>query len=160
MTGLKSTALAVAAAAGLMLAATAPARADYVQPHITHPAFGRVRVVVPLSSADPGVWKFKLLNLLNSEKTVKHWHGTLQAHVVLYGGGVKMLLEPVDAGVKKAVDQLRADGVRFDICNNTLKGMNLDWHQLYGVKESDIVPAGFLQVGWLANHGWAVEAMN
>ena len=160
MTSFKSTVLAVAAAAGLMLAATAPARADYVQPHITHPAFGRVRVVVPVTSADPAVWKFKLLNLVNSEKTVKQWHGTLQAHVVLYGAGVKMLLQPVDDGVQKAVDELRADGVHFDICNNTLKGMNLDWHQLYGVKESDIVPAGFLQVGWLADHGWAVEAMN
>ncbi len=156
----KSTVLAVAAAVGLLLASTAPASAEYVQPHITHPAFGRVRVVVPVTSADPAVWKFKLLNLVNSEKTVKQWHGTLQAHVVLYGGGVKMLLEPVDDSVKKAVDELRADGVHFDICNNTLKGMNLDWHQLYGVKESDIVPAGFLQVGWLANHGWAVEATN
>ena len=160
MRSFKSTVLAVAAAAGLMLAATAPARADYVQPHITHPAFGRVRVVVPVTSADPAVWKFKLLNLVNSEKTVKQWHGTLQAHVVLYGGGVKMLLRPVDDDVKQAVDQLRADGVRFDICNNTLKGMNLDWHELYGVQERDIVPAGFLQVGWLADHGWAVEAMN
>jgi intracellular sulfur oxidation DsrE/DsrF family protein len=160
MRSFKSTVLAVAAAAGLMLAATAPARADYVQPHITHPAFGRVRVVVPVTSADPAVWKFKLLNLVNSEKTAKQWHGTLQAHVVLYGGGVKMLLRPVDDDVKQAVDQLRADGVRFDICNNTLKGMNLDWHELYGVQERDIVPAGFLQVGWLADHGWAVEAMN
>lgn len=160
MHSFKSTVLAVAAAAGLMLAATAPARADYVQPHITHPAFGRVRVVVPVTSADPAVWKFKLLNLVNSEKTVKQWHGTLQAHVVLYGAGVKMLLQPVDDDVKNAVDRLRADGVRFDICNNTLKGMNLDWHQLYGVQEHDIVPAGFLQVGWLADHGWAVEAMN
>jgi intracellular sulfur oxidation DsrE/DsrF family protein len=160
MNPFKSTVLAIAAATGLMLVANAPARADYVQPHITHPAFGRVRVVVPVTSADPAVWKFKLLNLVNSEKTVKQWHGTLQAHVVLYGAGVKMLLEPVDDSVKKAVDELRADGVHFDICNNTLKGMNLDWHQLYGVKESDIVPAGFLQVGWLADHGWAVEAMN
>lgn len=160
MNPFKSTVLAIAAAAGLMLAATAPARADYVQQHITHPAFGCVRVVVPVTSADPAVWKFKLLNLVNSEKTVKQWHGTLQAHVVLYGAGVKMLLEPVDDSVKQAVDELRADGVHFDICNNTLKGMSLDWHQLYGVKESDIVPAGFLQVGWLADHGWAVEAMN
>ncbi len=160
MPPLKSTVLAVAAAAGWMLAAAAPARADYVQPHITHPAFGRVRVVVPLTSASPAVWEFKLRNLLNGEKSAKQWHGTLQAHVVLYGGGVKMLLEPVDSSVKAAIDQLRADGVHFDICNNTLEGMNLDWHRLYGVQETDIVPSGFLQVGWLADHGWAVEAMN
>ncbi len=160
MPSFKSITLAIAASAGLLFGATAPARADYVQPHISHPAFGRVRVVVPVTSADPAVWAFKLKNLLNSENTIKQWHGTLQAHVVLYGAGVKMLLQPMNDDVKSAVDALRADGVHFDICNNTLKGMNLDWHQLDGVKESDIVPAGFLQVGWLANHGWAVEAMN
>lgn len=58
------------------------------------------------------------------------------------------------------MDELRGAGVKFAVCNNTLKGMDLDWHTLDGVKEQDIVPAGFLEVGWLANHGWAVDAMN
>ena len=159
MIKLKVFILATAAGAGLAFAAIAPARAAYVQPKITHAAFGTVKVVVPVTSADPAVWGFKLKNLANSVATIQQWHGKLQAHVVLYGAGVKMLLNPDDA-VKASVDKLRAAGVRFDICNNTLKGMDLDWHDLYGVKEPDIVPAGFLQVGWLANHGWAVEAMN
>ena len=59
-----------------------------------------------------------------------------------------------------SLDQLRTAGVKFEICNNTLKGMDIDWHGLYEVHESDIVSAGFLEVGWLANQGWAVEAMN
>jgi intracellular sulfur oxidation DsrE/DsrF family protein len=78
---------------------------------------------------------------------------------VLYGAGLKMLVDP-DPALKTAIDQLRGDGVRFAVCNNTLEGMNLDWHTLYHVQEKDIVPSGFLEVGWLADHGWAVDAMN
>ena len=42
----------------------------------------------------------------------------------------------------------------------TLKGMNVDWHDLYGVQETDVVPSGFLEVGWLGNNGWAVDPGN
>lgn len=69
-----------------------------------------MRVVVPVTSADPAVWAFKLQNLVNSEQTIQQWHGTLQPHVVLYGSGVKMLMQPMSDDVKSAVDALRADG--------------------------------------------------
>jgi intracellular sulfur oxidation DsrE/DsrF family protein len=141
------------------LAAAAPARAGYVEPQLSHPAYGQVRVVVPITSADPGVGSFKLHNLLNGEQAVKQWHGTLEARVVLYGQGVKLLQQP-GAQLKEAIDQLRAAGVQFEVCNNTLKGMDLDWHDLYGVKEGDVVPSGFLEVAWLGNQGWAVGSMN
>jgi len=137
-----------------------PAYADYVQPNIKHADYGTVKMVVPVTSPDPAVWAFKLRNLSNSFAGAKAWHGELKAKVVLYGAGVKMLMEPMDASLKATIDELRSEGVTFAICNNTLKGMNLDWHTLYNAKESDIVPAGFLEVGWLANHGWAVNAMN
>lgn len=151
----------VAAALAIGTTALGPtAHADYVQPHITHAPFGRVRMVVPITSADPAVWGFKLHNLQNSEVGIPQWKGRLEARVVLYGPGVKLLERPMDDKLKAAVDTLRREGVRFDICNNTLKAMQLDWHTLYGVKESDIVPSGFLEVAWLANHGWAIDPMN
>lgn len=149
--------------AALALGATLPApaaRADYVQPHITHAPFGTVKLVVPITSSDPAVWGFKLHNLQNSEAGVEQWKGRLEARVVLYGPGVQLLERPMDAPLKAEVDALRGKGVRFDICNNTLEAMKLDWHTLYGVKETDIVPSGFLEVAWLADHGWAVDAMN
>lgn len=154
-------ALATAAAGAVLFAALpAPTQAEYVQPIIHHAPMGTVKIVVPVTSADPGVWAFKLRNIANSEKGAKAWKGSLQARVVLYGPGLKLLEQPMDPALQATVDQLRAEGVRFDICNNTLKGMNLDWHTLYGVKESDIVPSGFLEVGYLAKHGWAVDPMN
>jgi intracellular sulfur oxidation DsrE/DsrF family protein len=147
------------AAAALSLAAAGAAGAGYVDPHVTHAAYGHVRVVVPVTSADPGVWSFKLHNLLNGEQAARQWKGALEARVVLYGQGVKLLQQPTGP-LKEAIDQLRAAGVQFEICNNTLKGMDLDWHELYGVKEADVVPSGFQEVAWLANQGWAVGAMN
>ncbi len=138
----------------------AVAQAEYVQPIIHHAPMGTVKIVVPVTSADPGVWAFKLRNIANSEKGAKAWKGKLQARVVLYGPGLRLLEQPMDPALQATVDQLRSEGVKFDVCNNTLKGMNLDWHSLYGVKESDIVPSGFLEVGYLGEHGWVVDPMN
>lgn len=148
------------AVCALALGFSPVALADYVKPTIHHAPFGTVRMVVPITSSDPAVWAFKLRNIANSEKGIKAWKGKLQARVVLYGPGLKLLEQPMDPDLQSAVDQLRRAGVRFAICNNTLKGMNLDWHTLYGVRESDIVPSGFLEVAWLADHGWAVDPMN
>lgn len=147
----------------IMLAALAVgptiATAEYVQPQIEHKPYGSVKMVVPLTSADPKTWTFKLHNISNSIEAVQEHKGTLDIRVELYGPGIKLLINP-DQKIQTAVDQLRSEGVQFEVCNNTLKGMNVDWHQLYGVKEKDIVPAGFLEVGWLGNHGWSVNPMN
>lgn len=159
---LHKTRITLMAAAGAAMFAALPvaALAAYVQPIIHHAPMGTVKIVVPVTSADPAVWAFKLRNVANSEKGARQWKGRLDARVVLYGPGLKLLEQPMEPALQATVDQLRAEGVRFDICNNTLKGMNLDWHSLYGVKESDIVPSGFLEVGYLGEHGWAVDPMN
>lgn len=159
---LHKTRITLMAAAGAAMFAALPvaAQAAYVQPIIHHAPMGTVKIVVPVTSADPAVWAFKLRNVANSEKGARQWKGRLDARVVLYGPGLKLLEQPMEPALQATVDQLRAEGVRFDICNNTLKGMNLDWHSLYGVKESDIVPSGFLEVGYLGEHGWAVDPMN
>ena len=139
--------------------AALPVHAAYVQPKIQHENYGTVRVVVPVTSADAKVWAFKLHNIANGIDGAKAAGGEMLAEVVLYGPGLKMLVQP-DTALTATIDELRQAGVRFKICNNTLKGMDLDWHELYKVQESDIVPSGFLEVGWRANQGWAVDAMN
>ena len=134
--------------------------AEYVTPNIHHEPFGEVKVVVPLTSTDQAVWIARLHNISNGMKATSGSGGSLLAKVVLFSGGVKMLLQPVDPKLKEAIDEARAAGVRFNVCNFSLKGMNQDWHELYGVQEADIVPSGFGEVAWLGNHGWAIVSLN
>lgn len=136
------------------------AQAAYVEAHMTHAPYGTVKVVIPVTSIDPQVWGMKLHNLANAEAAAKAGGGTLDARVVLYARGVEMLSQPMSERLRKAIDGLRKAGVKFIVCNNSLQTLQMDWHALYGVTEADIVPSGFLEIGWLANHGYAVEAMN
>lgn len=137
-----------------------PARAEYVEANIQHAPYGEVKVVVPITSDDPSVWLFRLRNVGNGIKATSGLGGSMQAKIVLYGAGVRMLTQPVDPKLKETIDAARAAGAQFNVCNVTLKGMKLDWHTLYGLQEGDIVPSGFAEVGWLATHGWAVDPAN
>jgi hypothetical protein len=147
-------------AASLALTFSASARADYVAPDIHHDQYGEVKVVVPITSGDASMWMFRLHNVANGMTVASASGGEMRAKVVLYGSGVKLLSEPMDPKLKEIVDAARAAGVQFNVCNFSLKGMNQDWRGLYGVQESDIVPSGFAEVGWLASHGWAVDPAN
>ncbi len=152
--------LAVLAAAAITLAASGPALAEYVAPNMHHAPYGEVKVVVPITSDSASTWMFRLRNVGNGLQVASGGGGSMQAKVVLYGPGVKMLTQPVDPKLKEVIDTARAAGVQINICNFTLKGMDLDWHTLYGVAEADVVPSGFAEVGWLASHGWAVDPAN
>jgi intracellular sulfur oxidation DsrE/DsrF family protein len=146
-------------AAALAITFASAAHADYVTPNITHDQFGDLKVVVPITSAESPMWNFRLHNIANGVTVTSASGGTLHAKVVLYGGGVKLLVNP-DAKTKEAIDAARAAGVQFNVCNFSLKGMDMDWHDLYGVKETDIVPSGFAEVTFLASHGWVVNPAN
>ena len=148
------------AAAALALTCTAPVLADYVKPDIHHAPYEEFKVVVPITSAEFSVWKFRLHNVINGARVATESGGVMHAKVVLYGGAVKMLTKPMEPELGSLLADARAAGVQILVCNFTLKGMNQDWHELGGVAESDIVPSGFAEVGWLASHGWAVDSAN
>jgi intracellular sulfur oxidation DsrE/DsrF family protein len=147
-------------AASFAFAVAGTAHADYVAPDMHHAPYGEFKVVVPITSADSSMWLFRLRNVGNGIRVPSALGGSVQEKVVLYGSGIKLLSQPVDPKLKEAIDAARAAGVQFNVCNESLKGMNLDWHELYGVKEGDVVPSGFAEVGWLASHGWAVDPAN
>ena len=147
------------AATSIAFALSGSAHAEYVAPDMHHAPYGEVKVVVPITSDDASVWLFRLRNVGNGLQVTKAGGGSMRAKVVLYGAGVKMLSQP-DAKLKEALDAARSAGVQINVCNFTLKGMNLDWHSLYGLQEADVVPSGFAEVGWLASHGWAVDPAN
>ncbi|MBV1702749.1 MAG: DsrE family protein [Hyphomicrobiales bacterium] len=145
---------------GIGAATPSLVQAAYVEAHMNHAPYGTVKMVIPVTATNPQVWGMKLHNLANAEAAAKAGGGSVDARVVLYARGVEMLTQPMAEPLKKAIDGLRKAGVKFIVCNNSLQTLQIDWHSLYGVTEADIVPSGFLEIGWLANQGYAVEAMN
>ena len=53
---------------------------------------------------------------------------------------VDAFLRRADRATTSQIDEVRALGVRFLMCANTLRFRKIDWRTLYGVKEDDIVP--------------------
>ncbi|BBP02064.1 DsrE family protein [Sulfuriferula nivalis] len=135
--------------ASLLLTAGA-AHADYVKPDITHAPYGHQQVVYQINGGDAKLQFHALKNVLNHVTTVED----IDAVIVVHGEGIS-LLTTKDPEITGMLDKLREKHVKIDVCNNTLKGKNLDWHELYHVEESDIVPSGVAEVGYLQSQHYA-----
>jgi len=92
----------------------------------------------------------------------------LDLKVVLHGNGLAMLLNPdslpnlpkfkhanADEQMAAKIDGLKMQGVRFQVCANTIKGreVNLD-NDLYDVEQGDIVPSGVAELAKLQGEGY------
>ncbi len=75
---------------------------------------------------------------------------------VLHGNGVELLRSVVNENSDAAgrVDSLRAQGVEFKICANTLKGRKIALEDLYFADNSDVVPSGVAEIGKLQQEGF------
>lgn len=144
-------------------AAAAPAaevKSEYVKPNVKHDAFGKLNIVVPLTSDDKGIQGMKLRNITNGLKAADAWKGKMNVAVVLYAKGVTLLKNP-DEQVQKKIDELKGMGVQFKVCDNTLREQGIDFHNLYHVTEADIVPSGFAEVAYLqARKHYVVDPVN
>jgi intracellular sulfur oxidation DsrE/DsrF family protein len=141
------------------ISAQAQERTGYIAPKLSHAGYGELNIVVPVTSAEPAVWQQKLGNISNALNAANTFGGQLQIKVVSYHAGID-LLKQKDNNIAKAIQELRAKGVQFLACNQTLKRMDIDYRTLNGVAESDIVPAGFLEVAWLQSQNYKVDPMN
>jgi hypothetical protein len=126
--------------------------ADYVQPNIQHDPFMFQHVVYQLNTGDDAEQLQVLRNANNHIQTVGK--SNIELRVVVFAGGVSVL-QSDDEKMNAAIDNLRQQGVKFAVCNNTLKAKNIDWHSLHGVKETDIVPAGVAELAFLQQRGFA-----
>lgn len=143
--------------------ATAPVTAtssNYIVPNIEHANFGMIKIVVPVSTNDKAVQGMKLRNIGNAITAVSEWKGKTRVTVVLYAKGVSLLQNP-DLATRTQIDNLKSKGVKFDVCNNSLKEQGINYHTLYRVNDDDIVPSGFAEVAYLqARKGYSVDPMN
>jgi len=82
--------------------------------------------------------------------------GHLDLRIVLQGDGVDLLAwARGDAAISRRVDALKARGVHFEVCRNTLLARRINPDaRLYGVAHSDVVPAAVGEVAALEQAGY------
>ncbi|HKB60246.1 MAG TPA: DsrE family protein [Gallionellaceae bacterium] len=131
--------------------AAAEKKSEYVVPKIKHDRYGKINLVVPLTTNDKGIQGMKMRNITNGLDAAAAWHGKVNVVVVLYAKGLSLLENP-DEKFAKLIDTLRGRGVHFVVCNNSMREQGVDFHKLYHVTDADIVPSGFLEVAFLQAH--------
>lgn len=81
----------------------------------------------------------------------------LDLRVVMHGPGITLMQNAKgNEDVKSRVDNLKLQGITFNICANTLKGKKVDYKKdMYDVSEKDIVPSGVAEIAILQTKGYA-----
>ena len=81
--------------------------------------------------------------------------GKVEIRVVSFAAGAKLFqMAKSDPALAASLDGLRAKGVRFLVCRNTMKAMGLQPGDLYGVKGEDVVPSGVAEIARLQGMGF------
>lgn len=129
-------------------------------------AYEKQKVVYHINYDDPKTQAGALRNIQNHINAVGKEN--LDLKVVMHGNGLSLLLTP-EAGERLAkfksgnadqkmtakIDNLRSQGVKFQVCNNTVRGRNVDIaNDLHYVSEEDIVPSGVAELAHLQAQGY------
>lgn len=81
--------------------------------------------------------------------------GRLDLRIVLQGDGVNLLTDArSNAELAGKIDSLKAKGVKFLVCGNTLRLRKIETSRLHGVSNADIVRAGVAEVSSLQQQGF------
>jgi intracellular sulfur oxidation DsrE/DsrF family protein len=126
--------------------------------------YGKQKVAYHMNVDDAQTQTATLGNIQNHINAVGSEN--IEVKVVMHGDGVSLVMEP-DAlkGTKmKAANAtpemqaklsgLKQQGVKFQICANTLKGRNVPMDALYDADEADIVPSGVAELSRLQQMGY------
>ena len=128
--------------------------------------YGKQKVVYHINYDDPKKQAGAMRNIQNHINAVGK--DNLDIKVVLHGNGLALLLEPdsleklkkfkhanADEKMAAKIDGLKAQGVSFNVCANTVRGRKVDMEtDLYNVSEADIVPSGVAEVAKLQQQGY------
>ena len=93
----------------------------------------------------------------------------LDLKVVLHGNGLALLVLPsalehlpkfkyanADEQMAARIDGLKNQGVKFNVCANTVRGREVNLEDdLYGVEKADVVPSGVAELAHLQGQGYA-----
>ena len=128
--------------------------------------YGKQKVVYHVNYDNPKKQVGALRNIQNHINAVGK--DNLEIRVVLHGNGLAMLLDPdslekltkfkhanADDKMTAKIDGLKAQGVSFNVCANTVRGRKVDLeNDLYGVDQKDIVPSGVAELARLQQQGF------
>ena len=131
----------------------------------SQPSYEKQQVVYHVNYDDPKRQAGALRNIQNHINAV----GTdnLEVRVVMHGKGLSMLLLPEEASNTKfpagnaddkmqvKISSLKSQGVKFNVCANTVRGKNVKMAHLYDASSSDIVPSGVAEVSKLQAQGFS-----
>jgi len=129
-------------------------------------AYAKQKVVYHINSDNPKQQAGALRNIQNHINAVGA--ANLELKVIMHGNGLSLVLLPealgrtkgmkaanADTQMQASIDGLRNQGVKFEVCANTLKGRNIDlMNDLYMVDEGDVVPSGVAQLAHLQAQGY------
>ncbi len=102
----------------------------------------------------PAYFRRLLGNLRNHVEAVGRTH--VEIRVVSLGDGVALFqAAAADKDLAGRIDALKAAGVQFLVCANTLRERRIDRGTLYGVTEDDVVPSGVAELARLQGMGFS-----
>jgi intracellular sulfur oxidation DsrE/DsrF family protein len=103
---------------------------------------------------DKAYFNFILRNITNHLEATG---GDVEIRMVSFGRGVSLfVLAKTDPALAAQIDALRAKGVRFLICRNSMRGMKVTPQDLYNVPPTDVVPAGVAELARLQGQGFVL----
>ena len=116
--------------------------------------YGHQKVVYHINYDDPKHQVATLRNIQNHINAVGQ--DNIEIKVVLHGNGVNLLKDAKsNEKVQQDVLNLRSQKVKFEVCNNTLKGRKISYeNDLFEVFKEDIVPSGVAELSRLQQMGY------
>ncbi len=135
-----------------------------IQSVVADDGYGKQKVVYHLNEYGAKKQTAVLRNVQNHINAVGAENIDLK--VVMHGNGISLLLYPdsvngtkmqegnADETMQARIAGLKQQGVRFEVCANTLKGRAVDIDDLYDVDQADIVPSGVAELSKLQGQGY------
>jgi intracellular sulfur oxidation DsrE/DsrF family protein len=116
--------------------------------------YGKQKVVYHINYDDEKQLQASLRNIQNHINAVGK--DNLDLRVVLHGAGVELLrLANQKPEFQQSIDNLKKQGIKFNVCENTLKGKKINYkNDLWDVSEQDIVPSGVAEIAHLQAQGY------
>ncbi len=116
--------------------------------------YGKQKVVYHINFDNPKRQNGALRNIQNHINAVGAKN--LDLRVIMHGKGYTLLKRANnDLALQNKIIKLKDQGVKFEMCANTMRGHKLKPSDLFGLKKSDIVPSGVAEIAKLEEEGYA-----